>query len=161
MPARKSPRRTLGGLELRSEFDLATLDVLGRISFPGSPPLLVVDAALELGLWCGRTIVFRSSISVGVISEGSINGNGRLVDFRIWLLPTIEAHCSGRPTYLPSRLSKPVCTRCSKLLGNEICGFFFFFENMASTDSPYELIMIITTQIFYSNHSITITFIGS
>lgn len=104
--ARKSPRRTLGGLELRKEFDRATLDVFGRISLPGSPALPVVDAALEV--LCGRTIVFRSRISVGVISDGSINGSGRFVDFNIWLFPTIDAHCSGRPTYLPSRLSKPV-----------------------------------------------------
>lgn len=92
MFARRSPRRTLGGLELRKEFDRATLEVFGRTNFPGSPPLLVVDAALEFGLWCGRTMVFRSRISVGVISEGSIKGRGRLVDFRIWLFPTMEAH---------------------------------------------------------------------
>lgn len=94
--ARRSPRRTLGGLELRSELDRATLDVFGSTNFPGS--LLVVDAALEFGLLCGRTIVLRSRISVGVISEGSINGRGRFVDLRIWLFPTIEAHCNGRPT---------------------------------------------------------------
>lgn len=83
MFARNSPRRTRGGLELRREFDLATLDVLGRINFPGSPRLPVVEDALEFGPWCGRTMVFRSSISVGVISDGSISGKGRLLDLRI------------------------------------------------------------------------------
>lgn len=37
MFARKSPRRTLGGLELRKELERATLEVLGSISLPGSP----------------------------------------------------------------------------------------------------------------------------
>lgn len=83
MLARRSPRRTRGGLELRRELDRATLEVFGRTSLPGagSPMLPVVEAALEV--WCGRTMVFRSRISVGVISDGSINGRGRLVDFRI------------------------------------------------------------------------------
>lgn len=48
MFARRSPRRTLGGLELRKEFDRATLDVFGRTSFPDSPTLPVVDDALEV-----------------------------------------------------------------------------------------------------------------
>jgi len=49
----------------------------------------------------------------------------------------MEAHWRGRPTYLFSRLSKPVWTRCSKLLGIEISGFFFFFENIFSDDSDF------------------------
>lgn len=81
MLARSSPRRTRGGLELRKELDRATLEVFGRTSLPGSPMLPVVDAALEV--LCGRTMVFRSRISVGVISDGSISGRGRLVDFSI------------------------------------------------------------------------------
>ena len=114
----------LGGLELRNEFERAILDTFGSCC---TLSLLICP------WWCGLTIVFRSRISVGVISDGSTSGSGRFDDFKIWLFPTIEAHWSGRPTYRPSRLSKPVCTRCSKLLGNEICGFFFFFENIFTT----------------------------
>lgn len=47
-------------------------------------------------LW-GRTIIFKSKISVGVIAEGSISGSGRLEDLRTWLFPTIDSHCEGRP----------------------------------------------------------------
>lgn len=124
-------RRNLGGLEDLREFDLATLDILGNII-----PLLLVDFtwwALSLFscLWSPRTIVLRSSISVGVISEGSTSGRGLFVDLSIWLFPTMEAHCKGKPTYLPSRLSKPVWTLCSKFVGDEIWGFFFFLLNIS------------------------------
>lgn len=88
-------------------------------------------------------MVFKSRISVGVISLGSTKGSGLLVDFRIWLFPTMEAHCSGSPTNLPSRLSNPVCTLCSKLVGVEICGFFFFLVNIV----PAFKIMIIRTDL--------------
>uniref|UniRef100_A0A2M3ZQ90 Putative secreted peptide n=1 Tax=Anopheles braziliensis TaxID=58242 RepID=A0A2M3ZQ90_9DIPT len=91
--ARRSPRRIRGGLELLSELDRATLDVFGRISLPGSlapatvpatPPGAPPTTGAPLIPWpCGRTIVFRSSISVGVISDGSTNGSGRFEDFRI------------------------------------------------------------------------------
>lgn len=123
-----------GGLEDLRELDLATLEVLGS-----TIPLLTFVICFWgcrltfLGgscLWSPLTMVFRSRISVGVISDGSTSGRGLLVDLSIWLLPTIEAHCRGSPTYFPSCLSNPVCTRCSKLVGGEIRGFFFFFVNI-------------------------------
>lgn len=121
-------RRNLGGLEDLREFDRATLEVLGSTM----PLLGLFRCALSLFsfLWSPLTIVLRSKISVGVISEGSTRGSGLFVDLSIWLLPTIEAHCKGSPTYFPSRLSKSVCTLCSKLVGCEIWGFFFFLLNM-------------------------------
>jgi hypothetical protein len=118
-----------------------------------------MDVAILL---CGRTMVFRSRISVGVMADGStsckliktscsrfqiaelkwvtrvthilqmiLTGIGLFELFRIWLFPTIDAHCNGNPMNLPSFLSNPVWTRCSKFDGSDICGFFFFFENMS------------------------------
>ena len=37
----------------------------------------------EVVLWSPLTIVFRSNISVGVISDGSTKGSGLFVDFNI------------------------------------------------------------------------------
>lgn len=65
--------------------------------------------------------------------DNELTGIGRFEFFMTWLFPTIEAHCRGRPMYRPSFLSKPVCTRCSKLDGNDIWGFFFFLENIFDT----------------------------
>lgn len=132
-------RRNLGGLEDLRELERATFDILGS-----TIPLLLAGLgwwALRRFsfLWSPRTIVLRSSISVGVISEGSTRGKGLFVDLSIWLLPTMEAHWSGRPTYFPSRLSKPVWTLCSKLVGGEICGFFFFLVNISSGDCRLSL----------------------
>lgn len=86
-------RRTRGGLELRNEFDRATFDVFGKtIPLAGTAvavlPLTVDFIDIVSSIWpallkCGRTIVFRSNISVCVISDGSTNGSGRFVDFRI------------------------------------------------------------------------------
>lgn len=85
---RKS-RLILGGLVLLSEFDLATFDVFGRTTpFCIGWVIGLVDIGLETvateeALWSPRTIVFKSNISVGVISEGSTKGKGRFVDFSI------------------------------------------------------------------------------
>lgn len=80
---------------------------------PGTPPRTMVCS-------------FMSRISVGVMCEGSTMGLGRFS----WPAPMRLAHCGGSPTKRPSRRSKPVCTRCSKLLGAEMIGFFFFLANI-------------------------------
>lgn len=96
-------RRARGGEELRREFERATFDILGSI-MPLLPAIVFnwvehkPESSVLLLFWCGRTIVFKSKISVGVISDGSTSGSGRFEDFSIWLFPTIEAHCRGSPT---------------------------------------------------------------
>lgn len=59
--------------------------------------------------------------STSVILEGSTMGLG-LRRFSIRL-----CHCVGRPTKQPLLASNEVWTRCSKFLGADISGLFFFF----------------------------------
>lgn len=67
--------------------------------------------------WC----TFFGLSSTSVILEGSTMGLG-LRRFSIRL-----CHCVGRPTKQPLLASKEVWTRCSKFLGADISGLFFFF----------------------------------
>lgn len=69
-----------GGLEHRSELDRATCDIFGRLKLyelfmklSGAPmdEVSVVSPMDVAKLLCGRTMVFRSRISVGVIADGS------------------------------------------------------------------------------------------
>lgn len=114
---------------MRSELD--------RVTDTGPPGPLEGPLPTGLGLvpplGPPRTIVcsFMSRISVGVMWEGSTMGLGRS-----WPEPMRLAHCGGRPTKRPSRRSKPVCTRCSKLLGAEMMGFFFFLANILGHRLP-------------------------
>ena len=75
-------------------------------------------------------LTFKSNISVGVIVLGSTSGLGRYGDDLPATSSTREAHCLGSPTNLLDVLSYPVWTRCWKLEGVEISGFFFFLENI-------------------------------
>lgn len=87
-----------------------------------------------------RTMLdFLMSItSVGVMLDASTIGFGLIVTPPAPSSPAApsglisDAHCGGSPTNLPSRASNPVWTRCSKLLGMDMIGFFFFLENMLS-----------------------------
>lgn len=72
---------------------------------------------VEWKVW--RTFFGLSSTSV--IREGSTMGLG-LRRFSIRL-----CHCVGRPTKQPRLESNEVWTRCSKFLGADISGLFFFF----------------------------------
>lgn len=68
-----------GGLEHLREFERATCEIFGRLKplyefwkWSGPPIDDMVLSAIECAiLLCGRTIVFRSRISVGVIADGS------------------------------------------------------------------------------------------
>lgn len=82
----------LGGLLLLNEFDLATFDVLGNITpfctgctgrFGSTCDGVEIREDTEAVLWSPLTMVFKSRISVGVISEGSTIGSGLFVDFSI------------------------------------------------------------------------------
>ena len=58
-------------------------------------------------------------------------GEGLYGDWEAGLSSTKDAHCLGKPTNLLEWLSKPVWTRCWKLLGAEISSFLdFFLENI-------------------------------
>lgn len=93
-----------------------------------NPRLRRVAASCDLDVSLGT---LTSSISTGVISEGSTRGIGRPLSRAF---DTMPCHWGGSPTYFCSWWSKPVCTRCSKLLGAEICTFLFFFLNMLSQE---------------------------
>lgn len=69
----------------------------------------------------GGPRTFFGLSSTSVILEGSTMGLG-LRRFSIRL-----CHCVGRPTKQPLLASKEVWTRCSKFLGADISGLFFFF----------------------------------
>lgn len=60
-----------------------------------------------------------------------------------WPEPMRLAHCGGRPTNLPSLRSKPVCTLCSKLLGAEMMGFFFFLANILRLPLPLVYLLLL------------------
>lgn len=122
-PPQCSPRRSLGGLDDRREFDLATLEVLGRFAAP--PALLLFPTRLTFAFVCGFLLgsaklrvakprvsllaeswpretscgTFISSMSTGVISSGSTSGMGRHLSKA---LETIPCHCGGSPTYFCS-----------------------------------------------------------
>jgi len=93
--------RIRGGLDDRKELERTTLDVLGNPGPPPAPPgpptvplpeWMTLELTLRLALtWSflvlpsPRTIVLRSNISVGVISEGSISGVGLEVKGTLFL----------------------------------------------------------------------------
>lgn len=68
-----------------------------------------------------KPCTFFGLSSTSVILEGSTMGLG-LRRFSIRL-----CHCVGRPTKQPLLASNEVWTRCSKFLGADISGLFFFF----------------------------------
>lgn len=72
---------------------------------------------VERRVWC----TFFGLSSTSVILEGSTMGLG-LRRFSIRL-----CHWVGRPTKQPCLASNEVWTRCSKFLGADISGLFFFF----------------------------------
>ena len=82
---------------------------------------------MDLPALAVRVCWSRSITSVLVMCRGSLKGAGRCPGG--WWLPggevTRERHCRGRPVQVLLATSWPVCTRCTKLEGEEIFSFFF------------------------------------